>query len=531
MDAKKNGMQEKNMLTMIKQRWQIFVILGIGLLTRIPFRSLFLFNWDSVNFALGIQGFDIAGHRPHPPGYTLYIYLARFLTLITQDENLSMVGMSIAGGIISSLILYWFARHIHNKTDALFSALLLLTSPGSWMYDEVALTYSLEMMFSVAIAFACYRALKGEYSFAYLGAVLLSVSGGFRPSSLIVFGPLFLFVLLKIPKKHALFCAVGSMVFCVPWLLLLIKDSGGLENLLAATKNISMILVPPSTKAILLALLQDGHIGILLVAAYWMGIIDMPKRIAPKWERAFFNIWIIPGILIITFYHMGKSGYLLFLLPALFLFTPQLLRGLMEKITPKSQFTEDMREQLIQKKMYMNMVILPIMGIVVFYLTSLPVISGVNYCWTLAHEQLGDVESSKMIAITNKSEYGDFLGFRNVEFNLPQLRTYLFTDAQPSNVLYNPSGIRYLGWHFMAFNKTDNFRRGPEEDQIQTRLELWDGLEGILFIDPDMLRFVKTSNEKNSEKLRFDRYGCFYYLNLPENIKELRVEEGRLVLY
>lgn len=519
------------MLTMIRKRWQIFLIVGAGLILRIPFRSEVLFNWDSVNFALGIQGFDIVGHRPHPPGNILYIYLARLLTYFTHDENLSMVSMSIAGGILSAIILYWFAQHIHNKTDALFSALLLLTSPVAWLYDEVALTYSLEMMFSVAIAYTCYKALEGETSFAYLSAFLLSVAGGFRPSSLLVFGPLFLFVLLKTPKKHALFCLVGSLALCSAWGILLIRDSGGLGTLLTATKNLSMLLDPPSTTAILHPLFQAGHIGILLVAFYWMGIIALPRRNAPNWERTFFNIWLIPGILIMILYHMGQSGYILFLLPALFLFTPQLMRGLLERLTPNNPSDEAKSERSIQQKMYMNMAVMPIMGIIIFYLTSLPVISGVNACWRQAKEQLGTIDSSRMMVITNNSKYRDFLGFRNVEFYLPHLRTYYFSAAFPNDVLFNPGGIRYVGWKYMAFNKEDNYRRGPEEDRKQLLIKFWDGLEGILFTDPDMAAFVKTGDKTNNEKLQIEQFGCFYYVRLPQNTKELRVEEGQLVLY
>jgi hypothetical protein len=37
--------------------------------TRLPLRGRYLFNWDALQFALGIQRFDLAAHRPHPPGY------------------------------------------------------------------------------------------------------------------------------------------------------------------------------------------------------------------------------------------------------------------------------------------------------------------------------------------------------------------------------------------------------------------------------------------------------------------------------
>ena len=39
---------------------------------------------DSVNFALGVQDFDVARHQPHPPGYPVYIGLAKVSTAVVE---------------------------------------------------------------------------------------------------------------------------------------------------------------------------------------------------------------------------------------------------------------------------------------------------------------------------------------------------------------------------------------------------------------------------------------------------------------
>src|SRR5437870_263400 len=53
------------------------------LATRLPLRGSYLFNWDALQFALGIQQFNLATHRPHPPGYIGYVYLGRLLVELT----------------------------------------------------------------------------------------------------------------------------------------------------------------------------------------------------------------------------------------------------------------------------------------------------------------------------------------------------------------------------------------------------------------------------------------------------------------
>ncbi|NIN97648.1 MAG: hypothetical protein GTO49_22235, partial [Anaerolineae bacterium] len=54
-------------MTIDRHRAFTVFLLVIGVLTRIPFRSHFLFNVDSVNYALALDSFDLAAHQPHPP--------------------------------------------------------------------------------------------------------------------------------------------------------------------------------------------------------------------------------------------------------------------------------------------------------------------------------------------------------------------------------------------------------------------------------------------------------------------------------
>jgi hypothetical protein len=50
--------------------------LAIGL-AHLPFLASWLEDIDSVNFALGVRDFDVAAHRPHPPGYPVYIAVGK----------------------------------------------------------------------------------------------------------------------------------------------------------------------------------------------------------------------------------------------------------------------------------------------------------------------------------------------------------------------------------------------------------------------------------------------------------------------
>jgi hypothetical protein len=45
----------------------------------LPFLARSLEDIDSINFALGLRDYDVAEHQPHPPGYPVYIAVARVL--------------------------------------------------------------------------------------------------------------------------------------------------------------------------------------------------------------------------------------------------------------------------------------------------------------------------------------------------------------------------------------------------------------------------------------------------------------------
>ena len=78
----------------LQVRDNVLLIAGTAL-TRTVFRSRFLYDLDSVNFALALQRFDPAVHQPHPPGYFLYVCLGKLSNAIFHDANTALVIISI----------------------------------------------------------------------------------------------------------------------------------------------------------------------------------------------------------------------------------------------------------------------------------------------------------------------------------------------------------------------------------------------------------------------------------------------------
>src|ERR1700694_4640923 len=114
--------------------------LGLAVIaTRLPLAGRYLFDWDSLQFALGMQRFNLATHRPHPPGYVGYVFLGRLLAgIFGGDANLGLVALSILAEALSVVAIFLVARHLLGQFAGLAAAVLLLTSPLYWLYGETA---------------------------------------------------------------------------------------------------------------------------------------------------------------------------------------------------------------------------------------------------------------------------------------------------------------------------------------------------------------------------------------------------------
>ena len=85
-------------------------------LTHIPFLANSLEDIDSGNFALGGRDFNVAEHRPHPPGYPVYIAMGKVATAVAAPlmsgaapssvEARALAVLSLVAGLIAIACLY-----------------------------------------------------------------------------------------------------------------------------------------------------------------------------------------------------------------------------------------------------------------------------------------------------------------------------------------------------------------------------------------------------------------------------------------
>ena len=308
-----------------RQKLELFFLGCAVAASRFAFRSRFLYDLDSVNFALGIARFDPRTYQPHPPGYFLYICLGRLINFLVHDANLALVLLSIAAGVATVALIYLLALEWIGERAAIFAGLFFLFSPLAWFHGTVALTYGVEACFSALLGYLCWQVDRGKTNFILPTAIILGISAGVRPSSLLFLGPLFLYSLRHATVKRILFGVTVLALTIIAWFLPMIWASGGFDAYFGALVSLWR-LVPsrgtvfnssPATSIARACVIV--FIGFLCFGTALLALVGARYKSEPadRAKKLFTAIWMTPALCFFTFIFLKlvNSGYLLLLAP------------------------------------------------------------------------------------------------------------------------------------------------------------------------------------------------------------------------
>ena len=92
----------------------------------------YLITFDGANFALALEHFNPALHQPQPPGYPLFVLLAKLLKLFPGHAESALLWGGIVGAVIAVGSLWALARTWWGNTVAAAAAVLLIVNPILW---------------------------------------------------------------------------------------------------------------------------------------------------------------------------------------------------------------------------------------------------------------------------------------------------------------------------------------------------------------------------------------------------------------
>jgi len=312
------------------------VVLGVaaGHVTQLPST---LEDIDSVNFALGVRDFDPAAHRPHPPGYPVYIALGKAATAVTaalwpdgradRVEARALAALSLLGAVA---LIWWTPRVFGTLTGAgdgrtggppptrraWLATVLAATAPLTWymtsrpMSDVPGLAAAMAALACLGLAWWRQRpgpdgdrrlepaAMAASGRAIVLGALVAGFAIGFRSQTLWITAPLLLLVLADRVGRGVAGALLGSAIaFTVgvlAWAVPLVVASGGPQAYLAALGSqagedfagVEMLSLNPTPRLAAFALLRTfvwpwdtpALAGIVLALAAVGGLVLLARE-------------------------------------------------------------------------------------------------------------------------------------------------------------------------------------------------------------------------------------------------------------
>lgn len=288
------------------------------LAAHLPSLSPTLEDLDSINFALGVADFDVARHRPHPPGYPVFIALGKASTTalraagVPSPESRGLaVWSAVSGAALIVLLFALFralepdtggasgARNASGEARAAWAAAIVALSPLGWFMalrplsdvtGFAAAVAAQALLVSVATRRGGSRALMA-------GAFVAGLATGIRvQTSLLTLPLLALAVVLPHPalRVRDRIAAIAVALFGVAgWGIPLVVTSGGLSDYAVALgsqagedfSGVVMLWTTRTARVAAAALMNSflwpwGHpvLGGIVVALAAIGVVRAGRR-------------------------------------------------------------------------------------------------------------------------------------------------------------------------------------------------------------------------------------------------------------
>ena len=315
--------------------WRIAALFfALGVLTRIPFQTEFLWAHDSVLYGRAIERFDPLDQRPQAPGYLYYVLLIRALHALVGDPNRAMTIVSLLAGASAVALLYLLAARLYDERTGRASGAFLLTAVTFWAYGGVAYPYTLLAALSIGCALLFWLAINAEAGRGArlaLASVAYGIAIGFRTDLAVFLAPLWLMTALASGLIGAVASATVVAALVVAWFFLSAALDGGTSALLEAIRAQGAYVDETysvfgqqglrafSTNAYELARYLGRGLYFLAALLVAVPVSAAARRIelSDRRRAAFVLLWTFTPLAIYLPIHVGEYGYVFSMLPGL----------------------------------------------------------------------------------------------------------------------------------------------------------------------------------------------------------------------
>lgn len=283
-------------------RWAVATLATAILALHLPFLPASLEDLDSINFALGVRHFDVSQHQPHPPGYPVFIAIAKLVHAAGAEPTtaLALVSAVAAAAAVFGLVpLATVLLDVRRPTGPplpLLGTVLIVSAP---LFSITALRPLSDMFgFAAAIAIQALTLRSRSVAAVTAAAFAAGLAVGIRSQVVWLTAPLLVCVLWRWRRERselvssAAAAALAAYVAgALVWFVPLIVQSGGPEAYLRILSQqgsedfagVAMLATQPSPRLLLSALYDT------LVAPWggpWLGVPVVVAAALGAWVAA-----------------------------------------------------------------------------------------------------------------------------------------------------------------------------------------------------------------------------------------------------
>ena len=508
----------------------------LGMITRVPFVSRTIFEGDSARFAMAMKGYDVAQMRPHAPGYILYVAAAKFTDLFLHDTRVSLIGVSLLSSALAVCALYLLSVQMYGSSNAVISAVLLLTSPLYWFNGEMPFTYALEGFLSVIFALACYQLLCGKKGWLLISGVALGLVTGVRQHIVIMLFPLWLYAMRRYSWKQVTASLLAFGLTCLVWFVPMITLTGGVEKYYAASyAQVHTWVKHPAP--FLLQIVGRGKVFAgfmvyslcfgLLPMLYFYGRLSKIPNLVKDSRMIFLLIWLVPPVLFLIGVNVFNPGHVVVVLPPLFICLAESIKGAAMDLQKAAQkvvlrVASPLRTSLFALFSYkVNLVALVIVLVCVNTYIFLFKETRVSYATIRA----GDRHIEELVRLTKESAAPQnamvltFLYNTQAGFYLPDYLVYC-----PFPLMFSPSDVPIDAQNVYV---TVGYQTNPKTYWIPTGFKIEpipvpENIEKVILWEEEITRYFRDSS-RPIEEIASDRSDTKIYF--------FRVKPGEKIYY
>lgn len=292
-----------------------FVLLLIAFFSRIPLTESMQSHWDGPQYSMGVVKYSLEQDTPSPPGYPLYIFIARLINQFIGDPHRALVLESIIFSLVGAVIFYLVGKNIFNRVVGVISSLVFLSGSTFYYFGLTAYAYGAVPSITASIALVVFFIVFKKKHYGLMLGFLFAFSLGFRPQEIFSTFPLVLYGFFNLPLRQRFASLLFFLLSFLAWLLPFVYVVGGIEKYIVISYtsassgglplpafNNSITFLPRIIKGFFLSF----GVSILFLICY---LLKNFKSVFTSKYIIFFSVWIFPSLLFNLFIRNDHAGY------------------------------------------------------------------------------------------------------------------------------------------------------------------------------------------------------------------------------